>query len=95
MTDRAPERAAAATVLLVASALVVMWSASRPRDVDTARGEAFQRAVGGLGGGPALALRPCASAFDGRVAEVCGRLLEPVPGGVHACPHHAGVSLRR
>ena len=95
MTDRAPERLAAAVALLVAAGGAVLALGSRRSAAQDARAAEFQRIVGGLGSGSASALVPCEAAFDGGVAGTCTRGLDPVPGGFAFCPHHAGPSLRR
>ena len=90
MTDRAPERLAAAVAVLVAAAGAVLALGSRrPPSAE------FQRIVGGLGSGTATSLTPCEAAYDGGIAGTCSCGLDPVPGGFAFCPHHAGPSLGR
>lgn len=78
----------AATALLAAGAAAVVVRG----DPDPAhpRHEAFQRLVGGLGGGRAIALSPCARAFDPRLDEGCTFAVSPVPCGEPFCAHGAG-----
>jgi hypothetical protein len=95
VTDRAPERLAAALVLLVASAAGVLVSGSRRGDTETERSAAFQHAVGGLGSGGATSLVPCEAAFDDGVAGACAREFDPAAGGRAFCTHHSGPTLGR
>jgi len=95
VTDRAPERLAAAVAALVAAAgIVLVLGALRPAAAEVRSAE-FQRIAGGLGSGTAVTLSPCEAAFDGGIAGTCTCGLDPVPGGFVFCPHHAGPSLRR
>lgn len=55
-----------------------------------AASEEFQTLLGGLGQGPALDLTRCPHEFDPRLGVACTWSLEPVPGGSHVCPVHAG-----
>lgn len=83
-----PRVVVAATALLAAAAAAVV-----ARDVAgpaPSRHEAFQRLVGGLGGGPAIALSPCERAFDPRLDAGCRFDVSPVPCGSPFCAHGAG-----
>jgi hypothetical protein len=95
VTDRAPERLAAAVALLAASAALLLVLAARRGGAEAARSEAFQRATGGLGSGAATSLAPCEAAFDVRAAGGCASAFDPVEGGRAFCTHHAGPTLRR
>ncbi len=53
------------------------------------RAPAFQRLVGGLGFGPAVAPDGCTFNFDPRLCPRCGREHGPIPGGADFCPAHA------
>lgn len=87
MTDRAPERLAAAVAVLVAAAGVVLALGARPA--------ASLRTPGLPGTGTAATLVPCEAAFDPGVSGTCTYGLDPVPGAFPFCPHHAGPSLGR
>jgi hypothetical protein len=93
--DRAPEGLAVAAAVLAAAAGCVLLLGARRAGGEGARGESFQRLVGGLGSGAATSLVPCERAFDAGLSGACGCGTEPVPGGFAYCPHHAGASLRR
>ncbi len=95
MTDRGPERLAAAVAVLVAAAgAVLALGPGRGGGADPRAGE-FRRLAGGLDPGSAATLAACEAAHDGGIAGTCSRGLDPVPGGFAFCPHHAGPSLRR
>lgn len=95
MTDRAPERLAAAVAVLIAAAGTVLVLGSRRSSAADARSAEFQGLAGGLGSGTASALSPCEAAFDAGIAGTCSSGLDPAPGGFAFCPHHSGPSLRR
>lgn len=52
---------------------------------------AYQRAVGGLGLGPAQSLGTCPAAFDARLARTCASDVGRFPGGASFCIGHAGI----
>jgi hypothetical protein len=75
-------------LLLAGAAGAVLVVEGRERG--TARGEQFQRLVGGVGFGPAVDLSVCACGFDPRLEGACALDTGPVPGGACFCPRHAG-----
>jgi hypothetical protein len=83
-----------ALLLLTAAASAVLIAEGRPRPDRDARGEEFQRLVGGLGFGPALDLSGCAFGLDPRLDGSCSEDRGPVPGGACFCPRHAGALFR-
>ncbi len=79
-----------AAVLSLALGAGAVLATSSPPPARTARSEAFQQLVGGLGLGPALDLSRCAAAIDARLGRPCSLRHEPVPGASWFCPVHAG-----
>ncbi|MDH3591509.1 MAG: hypothetical protein OER88_06505 [Planctomycetota bacterium] len=80
----------AATVVLP---LLVCIAMERSFGVDPSQA-ALQATLGGVGAGPAVALTPCAAAFDPRVSHTCSWRHDPLPLGVHLCPAHSFGALR-
>ncbi len=89
MRGRGPALLSAAVLLLAVAAGAVLATSSPP-PARTARSEAFQQLVGGLGLGPQLDLSRCAAAFDARLGPPCSLRHEPVLCGSWFCPVHAG-----
>ena len=48
----------------------------------------FQRAIGGLGLGPAADTTRCRPMFDPRIDRACSWRFEPIPGADNFCPCH-------
>ena len=94
MTDRAPERLALGTALLVLVAVAALAAGASRSPAEGERAAAFHGLTGGLGHGTAGDPRTCAAALDPSVDPHCAFGTEPVPGAFLACPHHAGVSFR-
>lgn len=80
-----PARLLAATLLLTGAAAAAFALAGR----GSARDEAFQGLVGGLGLGPTPTLGRCDREFDPRAYGACAHRHEPFPGCA-SCPAHAG-----
>jgi len=86
--------AVAAAALVAAATCVLVLGARRPAE-EAARSEAFQRLVGGLGGGSAISLAPCERGFDPGLSGSCSLETAYGHGNGACCPHHSGPSLRR
>src|SRR5258707_1370982 len=90
MQTRGPRLLFALLVTLAAAAAAVLAVEELARSRKNARGEEFQRLVGGLGFGPALDLSQCTFGFDPRLEATCSQDVGPIPGGGWFCPYHAG-----
>jgi hypothetical protein len=76
-------------LLLTGASAAVLLEQAQAVPAQAARGEAFQRLVGGLGFGPAMDLSGCAFGFDPRLDGSCSMDCGPIPGGGYFCPRHA------
>lgn len=80
-------RLLALTLVAAGGAIAVLASGAPDRPVAPASAR-FQRAVGGLGTGPAIHPARCGRAFDGRVTPFCSWRHGAVPGADRSCPLH-------
>jgi hypothetical protein len=77
-------------LLLTGAAGGVLWAEARLEPRRRQHTDDFQRLVGGVGFGPAVALTGCAFGFDPRLDGRCEADRGPIPGGACFCPRHAG-----
>jgi hypothetical protein len=91
MPSRGPSVLLTAVLILALAAVAVMMlgpsRAGRER-----KAEEFQRLVGGLGLGAALAPSRCGLRFDPRMWPSCPEDTGPIPAGACFCPQH-GCSI--
>src|SRR5436305_15080179 len=90
MPSKRPSILLAAVLMLALAAAAVLLGPSRAGREQKA--EEFQRLVGGLGLGPALAPSRCGLSFDPRVCPSCPEDTGPIPAGASFCPQH-GCSI--
>ena len=74
-------------LILLVAACVAVLAADGGRQAATD----FQPLVGGMGGGPAVDLAGCPSAFDPRLGNGCSAGTGPIPGGTCFCGRHTGL----